>query len=221
MEDTINVSPGYSSNAVIRWGDAVLPGAPEFSLSGQTAKAAAKQFGFSCDYNGCFPLLPGRSRRGLVAVNHENTSGVNMFPGYDRERTTAEQAAIEIAPHGMSVVELRRTADGSAGRYRGQSRQPPRLHRVDEQHQVGADAADSANPRGPNTHGHILELTESGATPARARSAGPESTPDYETLFVSVRHLGEDDGLDEPSSTSPTVTSRDRAWSQRTRSAEV
>ncbi len=112
-EDVINTADGYSSNVIIRWGDGVTPGAPEFSLDGQTAEAAAKQFGFNCDYNGFFPLLPGQSERGLLGVNHEYTSGVDMFPGYDAENVTAEQAAIEIASHGMSVVEVSRGDDGS------------------------------------------------------------------------------------------------------------
>ena len=104
LDDRVNVSPGYSSNVVIRWGDAVLPGVPEFSLSGQTAEVAAKQFGFNCDYNGFFPLLAGQSKRGLLAVNHEYTSGVDMFPRYDAENVTAEQVAIEIASHGMLLT---------------------------------------------------------------------------------------------------------------------
>lgn len=112
-EDAINISDGYSSNVVIRWGDGVVPGAPAFSLSGQTAESAAKQFGFNCDYNGFFPLLPGQSRRGLLGVNHEYTSGVDMFPDYDADNVMAEQAAIEIASHGLSVVEVTRGEDSS------------------------------------------------------------------------------------------------------------
>ncbi|MDE2988153.1 MAG: PhoX family phosphatase [Chloroflexota bacterium] len=112
-EDSINIAEGYSSNVVIRWGDAVVPGAPAFNLNGQTAESAAKQFGFNCDYNGFFPLLPGQSRRGLLGVNHEYTSGVDMFPGYDADNVTAEQAAIEIVSHGLSVVEVTRGEDGS------------------------------------------------------------------------------------------------------------
>ena len=112
-EDIINTADGYSSNVIIRWGDGLVPGAPEFSLTGQTAEAAAKQFGFNCDYNGFFPLLPGQSQRGLLGVNHEYTSGVDMFPGYDADNVTAEQAAIEIASHGMSIVEVSRGDDGS------------------------------------------------------------------------------------------------------------
>ncbi|MDE2746001.1 MAG: PhoX family phosphatase [Chloroflexota bacterium] len=112
-DDAINIADGYRTNVVIRWGDGVLPGAPAFSLSGQTAESAAKQFGFNCDYNGFFPLLPGQSQRGLLGVNHEYTSGVDMFPGYDADHVTAEQAAIEIVSHGMSVVEVSRGEDGS------------------------------------------------------------------------------------------------------------
>ncbi|MYG90542.1 MAG: PhoX family phosphatase, partial [Chloroflexi bacterium] len=112
-EDSINIAEGYTSNVVIRWGDAVVPGAPAFNLNGQTAESAAKQFGFNCDYNGFFPLLPGQSRRGLLGVNHEYTSGVDMFPGYDADNVTAEQAAIEIVSHGLSVVEVTRGEDGS------------------------------------------------------------------------------------------------------------
>ncbi|MXV79392.1 MAG: PhoX family phosphatase [Chloroflexi bacterium] len=112
-EDSINIPEGYSSNVVIRWGDAVVPGAPAFNLNGQTAESAAKQFGFNCDYNGFFPLLPGQSRRGLLGVNHEYTSGAEMFPGYDADNVTAEQAAIEIVSHGLSVVEVTRGEDGS------------------------------------------------------------------------------------------------------------
>lgn len=45
LDDRINLSPGYSSNVVIRWGDPVIAGAPPFRLDGQTAESAAKQFG--------------------------------------------------------------------------------------------------------------------------------------------------------------------------------
>ena len=153
-----------------------------------------------------------------------------------------------------------------------------------------ADDVDGANPRGPNTHGHIIELTENAGDAAsrrftwdifilcgdpadsaqetyfagfdksrldsisapanfafdqngnlwiatdgqpsklnqadsiyvvptagpeygrvrcfmsgvpRGELAGPEFTPDFETLFVSVQRPGEGNVLDEPSSTFP------------------
>ena len=78
----ISLSPGSSSNVVIRWGDPVVLGAPGCSLDGQTAESSAKQFGFNGDYNGFLPLYPGASERGTLVVNHEYTGGNEMFPGY-------------------------------------------------------------------------------------------------------------------------------------------
>ena len=111
--DQINIAQGYGTNVLIRWGDPVGRGAPAFSLNNQTAAAAAQQFGFNCDFNGFFPLYPGATERGLLAVNHEYTSGIDMFPGYDPANPTEEQVAIEIANHGMSIVEVRRARDGT------------------------------------------------------------------------------------------------------------
>ena len=113
LDDRINLSPGYSSSVVIRWGDPVIAGAPPFRLDGQTAESAAKQFGFNCDYNGFFPLYPGASDRGILVVNHEYTSGTEMFPGYDSENPTPEQMAVEIMSHGLGIVEVERARDGS------------------------------------------------------------------------------------------------------------
>lgn len=113
LDDRINLSPGYSSNVVIRWGDPVVAGAPEFSLDGQTAESAAKQFGFNCDYNGFLPLYPGASDRGILVVNHEYTSGTEMFPGYDKANPTPDQMAVEIMSHGLGIVEVERARDGS------------------------------------------------------------------------------------------------------------
>ena len=113
MEDAVNLSPGYGLNVLIRWGDPVLPGAPRFSLAGQSADAAAKQFGFNCDYNGFFPLYAASNDRGLLVVNHEYTSGSEMFPDWDEDAgPTPEQVAIQIANHGASVIEVQRLPDG-------------------------------------------------------------------------------------------------------------
>jgi hypothetical protein len=61
------------------------------------------------------PLGSTNSNRGLLAVNHEYTNPELMFPGYDIENPspTKSQVDIEIAAHGMSVVEIQRAPDGA------------------------------------------------------------------------------------------------------------
>src|SRR5699024_7477068 len=54
--DAITVPQGYRSDVVIRWGDPVLPGAPEFDFENQTAAAQAGQYGFNCDLAVMFPM---------------------------------------------------------------------------------------------------------------------------------------------------------------------
>ena len=57
--------------------------------------------------------------------------------------------------------------------------------------QCQADAVDGANPRGPNTHGHILEITENGGDSAATRFTwdvfilcGDPANPDDGTYFA-------------------------------------
>ncbi|MCG5217788.1 PhoX family phosphatase [Streptosporangium sp. KLBMP 9127] len=105
-EDKLTVPEGYESSVVVRWGDPVLPGAPEFDFDAQTAEAQEKQFGYNCDFVTFFPL--GRDR-GLLWVNHEYTDEVLMFRGYtDGTAATEEQIKIALAAHGGSVVEIDR-----------------------------------------------------------------------------------------------------------------
>jgi secreted PhoX family phosphatase len=109
------VAEGYEAQVVIRWGDPVLAGAPDYDPMAQTAQAQARQFGYNCDYLDFWPLPAGsrNSDHGLLCVNHEYTNTNLMFAGIGegraaRGRTTAAQAAIEIEAHGMSVVEVRK-----------------------------------------------------------------------------------------------------------------
>jgi hypothetical protein len=68
--DEVTVPSGYRSDVVIAWGDPVLRDAPEFDVDRQTPEAAARQFGYNCDYVG---VIPGRGDRALMVVNHEYT----------------------------------------------------------------------------------------------------------------------------------------------------
>ncbi len=113
------LAEGYEAQVLIRWGDKVLPDAPEFDPLGQSAAAQAKQFGYNNDFVHFSPLPEGSgaSDRGLLWVNHEYTIPHLMLPGFAdpkaaAEGSTAESVAIEQAAHGGSVVEIVKTGDG-------------------------------------------------------------------------------------------------------------
>jgi len=116
VDDKHHVAPGYNSEILIRWGDAVLPDAPAFEPMKQTADAQAKQFGYNNDFIGYFPI-EGSSEHGLLCVNHEYTNESLMFPGLSGEQDlkdikfkemTKDLADIEMMAHGGAVLELRR-----------------------------------------------------------------------------------------------------------------
>jgi secreted PhoX family phosphatase len=118
VDTSHEVAAGYDADVLIRWGDPVLPGAPVFDPSRQTASAQRLQLGYNCDFLGYFPM-PGAanpSQHGLLVVNHEYTNEELMFPGLRRQdlksvgfaEMTKELVDIEMAAHGGSVVEVRR-----------------------------------------------------------------------------------------------------------------
>ncbi len=77
------VAPGYDADILIRWGDPVMPGAPEFDPANQTAAAQRQQFGYNNDFTATFPHpdAPYDANRALFVVNHEYTNEELMFPG--------------------------------------------------------------------------------------------------------------------------------------------
>ena len=110
-DDTVMVPPGYAAQVLLRWGDPLFPGVPALDLHQQTAELQSRQFGFNCDYIGYFPLPHFRAPnpdRGLLVVNHEYTRGQNMFPGYVPGNPTVTQVNVELAAHGVTVVEVER-----------------------------------------------------------------------------------------------------------------
>jgi secreted PhoX family phosphatase len=117
-DERLHVPEGYDAEVLIRWGDKVLPDAPAFDPLNQTAAAQAKQFGYNNDFIGYFPLPFGtrNSDGGLLAINHEYTIPYLMFPGLDERsyaaKLTPAQIDIELAAHGMSVIEIRKNRNG-------------------------------------------------------------------------------------------------------------
>ncbi|RWA23236.1 phosphatase [Mycolicibacterium brumae DSM 44177] len=111
-DDAVTVADGYRQSVVIRWGDPVLPGAPEFDVANQTAVAQRGQFGFNNDFAGLLPIA-GQSGHYLLVTNFEYVTPQFMFAGYDSEAPTRDQFDIEIAAIGMGVVEVSRDSDGT------------------------------------------------------------------------------------------------------------
>ncbi len=72
---------------MISWGgDPVLPGAPAFDVTKQTAAAQRQQFGFNNDFAGLLPIDGAPPNHYLLVVNHEYTTERFMFPpGYDEK----------------------------------------------------------------------------------------------------------------------------------------
>lgn len=143
----IVVPNGYDYNVIIRWGDPLYPGVSEFDVDQQTPESAAGQFGFNNDLVLWYPLprwvraqverwgclsrrgdsvlglrladlLQSGSRRALMAVNHEYTTGAQMFREYvggdeGNSEEQAKQRRIEIENHGLSIIEIRKRRDGT------------------------------------------------------------------------------------------------------------
>ncbi|MEV0394572.1 PhoX family protein [Polymorphospora rubra] len=109
--DTFVVPNGYDHSVVIRWGDPVVPGAPEFDVNDQTAAKQSVQFGYNNDYVGILPLHQ-HNKHALLVVNHEYTNENLMFPGFTTfDAMTLEQIKVAIAAHGMTVIELARVEE--------------------------------------------------------------------------------------------------------------
>lgn len=110
VDERHHVASGYSADVLIRWGDPLHGDAPVFDPMHQSADLQEKQFGYNNDYIGFVPL---GGERALLCVNHEYTIPGLMFPGLTSpEAYTAEHAQIEMAAHGLSVIEIARGASG-------------------------------------------------------------------------------------------------------------
>lgn len=71
---------------------------------------AGERFGDGADYNAYFPIN-GSNEHGLLVTNHEYTGIFSIGPVKDG-KLTAEQVKQNLQYQGMSVIEVKRSADG-------------------------------------------------------------------------------------------------------------
>ena len=113
VDETHHVADGYRADVLLRWGDPLFPDSPPFDPLQQSAAAQLRQFGYNNDYVAFIPL-DADGNRGLLCVNHEYTNEEIMFPGIARQDLicfpdmTAELVDIEMAAHGVTIVEIAR-----------------------------------------------------------------------------------------------------------------
>ncbi|RJQ88822.1 PhoX family protein [Amycolatopsis panacis] len=181
--DKVSIPEGYDQQVVIRWGDAVVPGAPKFDFHRQTAAAQAKQFGYNNDFVGLIPQDP-LGVRNLLVVNHEYTTEVHLFPAdqYDPANPTEEQVRIAWAAHGLSVLQTFR--DPIGGALRTVSSPLNRRITLDTEFEVRGPAAGSkylrtsADPTGKRVRG-TQNNCSGGVTPWGTVLSGEENFHQY------------------------------------------
>ena len=103
----IQVAPGYTAQVLLRQGDPIKPGAPEYNPGTQTGEQQEQQFGTDPDFISYMPLPYGsrNSTRGLLGVNHENARAPILFPGSPKQ-LSRQQVEVQMAAQGFSVVEV-------------------------------------------------------------------------------------------------------------------
>jgi hypothetical protein len=106
-DDKHHVAPGYEAQVLIRQGDPIRRGAPQYRPRDQAASHQAAQFGTDNDFIAYMPLPRGSGSptRALLGVNHEAHRSHLCFPG-NPTRLTREQCEVQKAAHGFSVIEI-------------------------------------------------------------------------------------------------------------------
>jgi uncharacterized protein len=179
IDDQHHVARGYSAEVLIRWGDPVLKDAPGFDPAKQTASTQERQFGYNCDFVAFMPLPLGSSAsdHGLLCVNHEYTDRALMFP---EQHYTPELAAAEMAAHGHSVVEIKK----SGGKWLVVNGKFNRRITAETPIRISGPAAGherlktKADPSGREVRGTIANCA-GGTTPWGTVLSGEENTPFY------------------------------------------
>jgi secreted PhoX family phosphatase len=185
--DFVTIAAGYRVGLLIKWGDPLFMDSPAHDPMSQSAAAQAKQFGYNNDWMGYFPLPAydvANPRQGLMVCNHEYTNPELMFKNYAGiGAQTREQTDIEMAAHGLTVVEIARNTRGDEWYYIQGSRYNRRITATTEFVVTGPAAGSewlrtSADPTGTRVIG-TLNNCSGGQTPWGTVLSGEENFQGY------------------------------------------
>ncbi|PPG53189.1 phosphatase [Rathayibacter sp. AY2B3] len=181
--DRFTVPEGFAWQPIIRWGDPLFADSPAFDIADQTEAAQAAQFGYNNDYTDIVEIPGSKRLRALLVVNHEYTNESIMFPAAQLEAEPERVRAVGRAAHGLSVVELVRTAVDRPWAYvRGGERN--RRYLIDTPYEVTGAAAGTdllktvADPEGRTVLG-TLGNCSGGTTPWGTILSGEENFNGY------------------------------------------
>src|SRR5690606_30602043 len=125
--DQVLVADGYTARPFFSWGDAVLDNAPAWlDDASQDWQAQLLQAGDNHDGMDFCPIAEARNHHGLLVINHEyithtlHAGGLTFTPLHDgRRQRPLDQVRKEQAAQGVSVLEVRKDAEGQWPRVSG------------------------------------------------------------------------------------------------------
>ena len=118
--DSLIVPPEYTAQVLIPWGTPLVAGIEWAKDASNTSAEQQQQVGFNHDGIHFFPLAKGKgaSERGVLVLNHEYTDASQIYTAAQGSAITADATGLEkvakaLAGHGVTVVEVRQSSDGS------------------------------------------------------------------------------------------------------------
>ncbi|MEY1663008.1 PhoX family protein [Isoalcanivorax beigongshangi] len=114
-DDAVMVPEGYTATAFLPWGTPILGAFPDYRDDGlNTGDEQAEQMGSNHDGIIFFPI-DGKSDHGLLVMNHEYVDQKVLHAhGADQSGAPrpADDVKKEMNAHGISVVEIQKSANG-------------------------------------------------------------------------------------------------------------
>lgn len=170
LADMVTVPAGYTASVLYRLGDPIATGVAAYANDGTDVAATyAQRAGDHHDgmeyfgMNAAGQYDRNSSTRGLLVMNHEAITPAYLHPTGQTivagARTVADEVLKEFFAHGVSVIEVNRSA-GGAWSYNQASNFNRRVHTLTEIEMAGPAARSSAmitkfSPTGSRTRGTV------------------------------------------------------------------